>query len=128
MDRAWRAWADPAGAPPLPTLSQLLPATAVAAAGGLRPTSGGYRKESAAEEARALAVLRASGAAAAEEQRTAAAAASAALRSASSLSSVDGVALPAQMGRQLRPFMELSYGYLPLVWAGTLAYYLGGPF
>lgn len=26
--------------------------------------------------------------------------------------------------KQLRPFVELAYGYLPLVWAGTLAYYL----
>ncbi|PSC70095.1 ATPase AAA [Micractinium conductrix] len=124
VDAAWRVCRYPASLA-LPTLPALLPALGGAGAGAAAAAA--VRSEEKAAQARAIALLRAAPAANLDEQQRAAADAAA---GAVEAVAADAAAAEAEYARlpPLRPFVELAYGYLPLVWAGTLAYYFDNLF
>lgn len=111
VDALWRRFPDSGTPPP----RQLIPALSGASMAGGSPAS-----SDDGAQARAISVLRA--------------ARSAATATATASARTDGEQGAAyssagqRPSRQLRPFVVIAYGYLPLVYCGTLAYYLDNAF
>lgn len=119
-DIAWRYWLDPSTAS-LPSLPALLPAFSGsgAAAGGNSDMRS--RVEDRAAQAQAIALLKAASSADLDGRQAGGV-------SGATTEGRDEEQQRQSAARKLRPFLELAYGYLPLVWAGTLAYYLDNAF